>query len=129
MKRKGRQMAVVLMGLMLLGGCASAQKVQEQVKTQEASAQSVTGEEVFVGGMPGWNLYGDRSGCLCWERIRSQGRTEKCVCPAERLIYPGDYIVAVDQEPIRNKKQLFQKLEQLDEEEVTLSLRREKRKK
>ncbi len=126
MKRKSRQMAVVLLGWILLGGCSSAPKVQEQVSAQEASAQSVTGEEVFVGGMP-VGIYMETDGVLVLGTDQITGADGETYCPAERLVYPGDYIVAVDQEPIRNKKQLFQKLEQLDDGEVALSLRREEK--
>ena len=38
--------------------------------------------------------------------------------PAENLVRPGDYIVAWNDEKIENKKELFQKLSDLDEDQA-----------
>ena len=124
MKRKYRQLAAVLMFLVCLSGCAMSPKKETQ-KVREASTQAVMEEGVIPGGMPVG---------ITWRRMvlwylvqtRSPAQTENSIT-AENLVRPGDYIVAWNDEKIENKKELFQKLSDLDEDQVALTLRRGQR--
>ena len=122
MKRKYRQLAAVLMFLVCLSGCAMSPKKETQ-KVREASTQAVMEEGVIPGGMP-VGIYMETDGVMVLGTDQITGADGKQYQPAENLVRPGDYIVAWNDEKIENKKELFQKLSDLDEDQVALTLRR-----
>ncbi len=121
MKRKYRQLAAVLMFLVCLSGCAMSPQKETQ-KVREASTQAVMEEGVIPGACRS-GLHGDGWCYGTWYRPDHR-RRRKTVSAAENLVRPGDYIVAWNDEKIENKKELFQKLSDLDEDQVALTLRR-----
>ena len=110
------------MFLVCLSGCAMSPQKETQ-KVREASTQAVMEEGVIPGGMPVGIYMGDGWGLWYLVQTRSPAQTET-VSAAENLVRPGDYIVAWNDEKIENKKELFQKLSELDEDQVALTLRR-----
>ncbi len=122
MKRKYRQLAAVLMFLVCLSGCAMSPQKETQ-KVREASTQAVMEEGVIPGGMP-VGIYMETDGVMVLGTDQITGADGKQYQPAENLVRPGDYIVAWNDEKIENKKELFQKLSDLDEDQVALTLRR-----
>ena len=122
MKRKYRQLAAVLMFLVCLSGCAMSPQKETQ-KVREASTQAVMEEGVIPGGMP-VGIYMEMDGVMVLGTDQITGADGKQYQPAENLVRPGDYIVAWNDEKIENKKELFQKLSELDEDQVALTLRR-----
>ena len=122
MKRKYRQLAAVLMFLVCLSGCAMSPQKETQ-KVREASTQAVMEEGVIPGGMP-VGIYMEMDGVMVLGTDQITGADGKQYQPAENLVRPGDYIVAWNDEKIENKKELFQKLSDLDEDQVALTLRR-----
>ena len=122
MKEKYRQLAAVLMFLVCLSGCAMSPKKETQ-KVREASTQQSWRKASYQAAC--------RSGftwrrMVLWYLVTDQitGADGKQYQPAENLVRPGDYIVAWNDEKIENKKELFQKLSDLDEDQVALTLRR-----
>ena len=47
--------------------------------------------------------------------------------PAEHLLKSGDYILALDEQKIRNKAELVDAVKEIDKEEVVLKVRRQDR--
>ena len=80
-------------------------------------------EGVIPGGMP-VGIYMEMDGVMVLGTDQITGADGKQYQPAENLVRPGDYIVAWNDEKIENKKELFQKLSELDEDQVALTLRR-----
>ena len=80
-------------------------------------------EGVIPGGMP-VGIYMETDGVMVLGTDQITGADGKQYQPAENLVRPGDYIVAWNDEKIENKKELFQKLSDLDEDQVALTLRR-----
>ncbi len=122
MKRKYRQLWAVLIASLCLFGCAVPSEKESQ-KVREASTQAVMQEGVIVGGMP-VGIYMETDGVMVLGTDQIIGTDGKIYKPAETLVRPGDYIVAWNEEAIKNKKELFQKLSNLNEEQVALTLRR-----
>lgn len=82
-------------------------------------------EEVYVSGAT-IGVYLETDGVLIvdtGEIIAESGMRQD---PARNLVQSGDYIVAFNQQPVSNKKELMKDLLELNGEEVTLSIRREK---
>ena len=69
-------------------------------------------------------IYMETDGVMVLGTDQITGADGKQYQPAENLVRPGDYIVAWNDEKIENKKELFQKLSDLDEDQVALTLRR-----
>ena len=93
MKRKYRQLAAVLMFLVCLSGCAMSPQKETQ-KVREASTQAVMEEGVIPGGMP-VGIYMETDGVMVLGTDQITGADGKQYQPAENLVRPGDYIVAV----------------------------------
>lgn len=92
---------------------------------KEIKVKNMPAKEVYVSG-EAVGIYMQTKGVLIidTDEIRSEsGETEE---PARNIVRPGDYIVAFNQNKIQCKQDLLDDLAALDEEVVTLKVRRGK---
>ncbi len=91
---------------------------------KEVKVKNTPAKEVYVSGNA-VGIYMQTEGVLIVDtgEIRSEnGKTEN---PARDIVKPGDYIVAFDQDTVSCKQDLLNELEELDENSVTLKVRRD----
>ena len=123
MKRKTYRLVLVafLLVTMVVGtGLLRADKKKEA----EVNVKAISDDLLIPGGMP-VGIYMETDGVMVLGTEKIKAVDGKKYEPADRLVKTGDYIVAVDNEEVRNKKELIDKVEDLTAEEVVLKLRRD----
>lgn len=95
---------------------------QSQMK-QEVSAGTASKSMVIPGGMP-IGIYLETEGVMVLGTDKITGIDGEEYEPAENLVVPGDYITALDDQAIHDKSELIQAVNNLQKEEVILSVRR-----
>ena len=95
---------------------------KEQMK-QEVSADTAGTQMVIPGGMP-IGIYLETEGVMVLGTEAIDGIDGMPHEPAENLVTPGDYIIAMDGEEIRDKSRLVEAVENLEDEEVILTVLR-----
>lgn len=122
MRRKWyRRCLIVLLLLTILAG---GELLRVEQKETEASMEAVSDDLLLPGGMP-IGIYMETDGVLVLGTEKIKGEDGKKYEPADRLVKAGDYIVAIDNEKVKDKKELVKKVEELTAEEVVLKLRRD----
>ncbi len=118
---------IIILFVSLVGGGASLQKLERDMKNSRASITNLSDEMVIPGGMP-IGIYMETDGVLI---IGTEGIADKTgtVCePAKYIVKEGDYITALNYSPIKSKSELIEAVGNLDSKEVVLTLRREEQK-
>ena len=95
---------------------------QNQMK-QEVSAGTADTKLVIPGGMP-IGIYLETEGVMVLGTEAIDGVDGMEHEPAANLVNPGDYIVAMDGKEIQNKSELIAAVDQLEQEEVVLTVQR-----
>lgn len=121
-RKRYRRFLVVLLLLTITVG--SGLLIEERKEEAEVSVESISDDLLIPGGMP-VGIYMETDGVMVLGTEKVKALNGKKYEPADRLVKAGDYIVAVDNEEVQNKKELMEKVEELTEEEVVLKLRRE----
>ena len=121
-RKRYRRFLVVLLLLTITVG--SGLLIEERKEEAEVSVESISDDLLIPGGMP-VGIYMETDGVMVLGTEKVKALNGKKYEPADRLVKAGDYIVAVDNEKVQNKKELMEKVEELTEEEVVLKLRRE----
>ena len=126
-KKLSRWMTVVCSFLLAVGlgfsvGSAAAEYFPESRETQ-AQTKAVQTKKVSVGGMPA-GIYMETDGVLILDTQQIKGIDGKMYEPAQGMVKSGDYIKAVNQKEICEKKELLKELEKLSGEKVELTVRR-----
>lgn len=91
---------------------------------KEVEVSVVEGRQLYAAGHV-VGIYGATNGVLVLgsSPVETDGRVYRE--PAENLIFAGDYIVAVNGEPVRKKEELIQLVEQFGDRPLTVSLWRD----
>lgn len=109
-----------------VGGSYYLIQFQQKKLQQEVSAGTAEGHMLIPGGMP-IGIYLETEGAMV---LGTEAVTDvngmKCE-PAEHLLKSGDYILALDEQKIRNKAELVDAVKEIDKEEVVLKVRRQDR--
>lgn len=95
----------------------------DYVPEREVSTADIGVDTVLVGGMP-TGIYMETDGVLVLDTQSIQGMNGQEREPAKNLVKAGDYIIGVNGEEVRDKKELTDSLLHLEDEEVVLELRR-----
>jgi len=115
---------IVLSALLLFISAGYCGWIAADVQAQsEVSAEATNEDTVLVGGMP-IGIYMETDGVMILdtEQIKSVDGQE--YEPAANLVKPGDYIIALNNQAVENKKELVKMLQGLHDNEVILTLRR-----
>ncbi|HJC43034.1 MAG TPA: SpoIVB peptidase [Candidatus Mediterraneibacter gallistercoris] len=89
----------------------------------EASASSSDNDTVLLGGMP-VGIYMETDGVMVLNTEKIEGVDGHEYEPAADVVETGDYIMAVNHQAISGKTDLLDAVEQIDGNDVTLTLRR-----
>lgn len=90
---------------------------------QEVSADTVGDTMVIPGGMP-IGIYLETNGVMVLGTEEITGTDGMSHNPALHLVKSGDYIIAMNGQKIETKAQLIKAVEELEEEEVVLTVKR-----
>lgn len=91
---------------------------------EEVSVEQFEEDTVLVGGMP-VGIYMETNGVLVLGTEQIEGMDGKTYEPAHNVVKSGDYIVAVNQQPVEDKKSLVNFVGELTDKDVVLTLRRD----
>lgn len=123
-KHKKNKIAVLLMTVCLFFvsgyfGWITADAVEQT----EVSTDLIQQDTVLVGGMP-VGIYMETDGVMVLdtEHVKDVDGVE--YEPAAHIVKSGDYITGFNGQEIKNKKQLIEALQKIDEKEVVLQVRR-----
>lgn len=118
-----RILIMILVFTVSVGGSYYLIKNRQDNFNQEVSANTST-EMVIPGGMP-IGIYMETEGVLVLGTDKIKGVDGAEYEPAAHLVKEGDYIVALNEETINDKKTLIQTVGNLEQEEVILTVRRD----
>lgn len=125
-RKKSRVRFLLLFGacLAVLCGCAKITGLGEKTEVSGQEVNSFSEEDtVLVGGMP-VGIYMETDGVLVLDTEQMTGINGKVCTPAQGVVHAGDYILEVNHQKIEGKKQLINLIEQLDGDQVNLTVRR-----
>lgn len=91
---------------------------------EEVSSEQFEEDTVLVGGMPA-GIYMETNGVLVLGTEQIEGMDGKTYEPASDVVKSGDYIVAVNRQPVGDKNALVDFVGELSDKEVVLTLRRD----
>ena len=114
----------VLMALLIV--CLTGYQVRSREKASwqaEASTDAFSDNTVLLGGMP-VGIYMETDGVMVLNTEEIEGVDGEEYDPAGNLVKAGDYITGINDQEIHNKKELLRALEELDDAEVILAVRR-----
>ena len=114
---------ILIMTVTLSSGFYMA-KIESDAEKSRMANSRISKEELIVGGFP-IGIYMEMDGVLVLETEQIKNVDGTMCEPAKNLVKSGDYIVELNGEEIENKKDLVKEVNQLDENEVILGLRRE----
>lgn len=120
--KRGKRAAVILM---LVFGIYMGWTVAAAGEDAEVSSQNAGKDTVLVGGMP-VGIYMKMDGVMVLGTEKVTGTDGQEYEPAAGLVHEGDYIVGLNETPIDSKEVLVEKLQDLNEEETVLTVRRNK---
>lgn len=89
----------------------------------EASTSSVENDTVLLGGMP-VGIYMETDGVMVLNTEKIEGIDGNEYEPASEMVETGDYITAVNHHEISGKADLLEAVDEIDGEDVVLTLRR-----
>ena len=118
-----RILIMILVFTISVGGSYYLIKDCQENLNQEVNA-GTSAEMVIPGGMP-IGIYMETEGVLVLGTDKIKGIDGAEYEPAAHLVKEGDYIVALNEEDIDNKKALIQTVGNLEQEEVILTVRRD----
>nr|WP_243207126.1 SpoIVB peptidase [Mediterraneibacter hominis] len=101
-----------------------AQSGKKESWQTEAGTEAISDDTVLLGGMP-VGIYMETDGVMVLNTEEIEGIDGQEHEPAGHLVKAGDYITGFNNQEIHNKKELLKALENLDDEEVVLTLRRD----
>lgn len=90
---------------------------------KEVKVKSTVKKEVYVSGAA-VGIYMQTKGVLVIDSGEILSESGEKESPARDIVKPGDYIVAFNQEKIKNKQDLLNELSDLEEEKVVLEVKR-----
>lgn len=105
-----------------LGWNVAAAASQREVTTEQLEENTV-----LVGGMP-IGIYMETDGVLVLDTQKMKGVDGKEYEPADNQVRSGDYIIGMNGTDIHNKKELTTQIQQLENQDVVLSIRRNQKK-
>ena len=106
----------------LRGGCRSVYS-ESRFTEAEASTSSLENDTVLLGGMP-VGIYMETDGVMVLNTEQIEGIDGEEHDPASELVRSGDYITAVNHQGISGKADLLEAVDEIDGDEVILTLRR-----
>lgn len=118
-----RILIMMLVFFMSAGGVYCFLEVEKSELKKEVSQEAVSDRLVIPGGMP-VGMYMETDGVMILGTGEICTRDGMIRVPAENLVRSGDYIVGIDNESIRNKKELLEFVRNLTNQRVILHLRR-----
>ena len=128
--RQKRKMAVAvflfLIAVSAFWVLSGALRRENEIGRAEASSGIAAGDTVLLGGMP-VGIYMETDGVMVLSTESLEGTDGEEYEPAADLVKTGDYITAVNNREISGKSELLDAVENLDEDSVVLTLRREGR--
>lgn len=104
-----------------------AQSSKKESWQTEAGTEAISDDTVLLGGMP-VGIYMETDGVMVLNTEEIEGIDGQEYEPAGHLVKAGDYITGFNNQEIHNKKELLKALENLDDDEVVLTLRRDEEK-
>ena len=104
-----------------------AQSSKKESWQTEAGTEAISDNTVLLGGMP-VGIYMETDGVMVLNTEEIEGIDGQEYEPAGHLVKAGDYITGFNNQEIHNKKELLKALENLDDDEVVLTLRRDEEK-
>lgn len=126
--RKYRAGLIILLAFLLLFGTIGYEYVrtgsrQNALQQTEASTASAGNETVLLGGMP-VGIYMETDGVMVLNTEQIEGMDGRSYEPAADLVRSGDYITAVNHQEISGKADLLEAVDEIEGENVILTLRR-----
>ena len=126
--RKKRAGRALLWAFLFLSGVVVWDQIQtwqeEKALWQtEASTSSAENDTVLLGGMP-VGIYMETDGVMVLNTEKIEGIDGKEHEPAADVVESGDYITAVNHHEISGKADLLSAVDQIDGDDVVLTLRR-----
>lgn len=106
----------------LRGGSRSVYS-ESRFTEAEASTSSLENDTVLLGGMP-VGIYMETDGVMVLNTEQIEGIDGEEHDPASELVRSGDYITAVNHQGISGKADLLEAVDEIDGDEVILTLRR-----
>ncbi len=94
-----------------------------KIPLKQIKVQVVEPTDIYVSGNT-VGVYMETQGVLIIDSGEIIGENGICCEPARNLVQPGDYIVAMDQEAVGNKRELIHKIQTCGGDTVQLSLLR-----
>lgn len=91
---------------------------------KEVEVSVVEGRRLYAAGRV-VGIYGATQGVLVLGSSPVETKNKGYQEPAENLVFAGDYIVAVNREPVQKKEELIRMVEEFGDKPLTLSLWRE----
>ncbi len=118
-----RMLIIILILTITVGGGYCFLEVKKEELRQEVNVGSLSDNLLIPGGMP-VGIYMEMDGVMVLgtEEIKQMDGTSEA--PSRHLVKDGDYIVGIDDEPIENKKELLEVVQNLSKKTVVLHLRR-----
>lgn len=98
-------------------------KLFGMIPLKQIKVQVVEPTDIYVSGNA-VGVYMETSGVLIIDSGEVTGEDGLSYAPARNLVQPGDYIVAMNQETVGNKRELIRKIQDCDGSSVDLSLLR-----
>ena len=126
--RKYRASLIILLVFLLLIGTVGYEYVRTEsrpnaLQQTEASTASAGNETVLLGGMP-VGIYMETDGVMVLNTEQIEGIDGRSYEPAADLVRSGDYITAVNHQEISGKADLLKAVDEIEGENVILTLRR-----
>lgn len=118
---------ILVAGIVLTTGMIAAVAGFREYFTGDASVVSEnieSGEKVLLGGIP-VGIYMETKGVLVVDTAEIDDESGHKISPAEHIVKSGDYIMAINQNPVSTKRELVQCVKNLQDERVVLQMRRD----
>lgn len=113
----------ITMLVAILGTGFNIENLQADYQKQKVSTGSVSNQMVIPGGMP-IGIYMKADGVLVLGTDYIEASDGREYNPAKYVVKKGDYIVSINGEKVDSKKELIEKINHLEKEEVFLEMRR-----
>ncbi len=122
-----RILIMIVVFLIAAGGGYYLIEAQKYSIRQEVIGEAASDSTVIPGGMP-VGIYLETDGVMILGTESIEGIDGMKYNPAEHLVKSGDYIVGLNGKKIDTKAQLIEAVKDLEEDEVVLTVKREKEK-
>ncbi|MEF9997554.1 MAG: SpoIVB peptidase [Lachnospiraceae bacterium] len=124
-KRYKQMLLICLMLILALSGLQVTIQWNRHGTEQEVYAKTTGSDMVIPGGMP-VGIYMETDGVMILGTDSIKGIDGLQHEPTHNLVKKGDYIVALNNEKIHNKKELIKKLSSISDKDIVLQIRRMK---